>query len=76
MWTLPFTTAPAVVESLARNVQHVVFLSAPFRTPHPFFHQPNPMATLYANFEQLLTDSGFVSSIIRPGMFASNALNW
>ena len=76
VWTLPFTTAPAVVECLARSVRHVVLLSAPFRTPHPFFKQPNPMATLYADFEQLLTDSGLVSSIIRPGMFASNALNW
>ena len=70
------TAAPAVVESLASSVHHVVFLPAPFRTPHPFFQQPNPMATVYAGLEQLLADSGLVSSIIRPGGFASNALSW
>jgi uncharacterized protein YbjT (DUF2867 family) len=76
VWTLPFAAAPAAVERLARHAQHVVFLSAPHRTPHPFFQQPNPMAQLHADIEQLLENASFVSTIIRPGMFASNALNW
>src|SRR5207249_1540194 len=36
VWTVPPTTAPAVVERLAARARHVVFLSAPHRTPHPF----------------------------------------
>ena len=76
VWTLPFATAPAVVERLARHTRRVVFLSAPHRTPHPFFQQPNPMAKLYADIEQLIADAELTSTIIRPGVFASNALHW
>jgi len=76
VWTAPFNTAPAVVGRLATRTRRVVFLSAPFRTPHPFFQQPNPMARLYADIEQLITDSSLESTFIRPGMFASNALFW
>ena len=76
VWTLPFDTAPAVIERIARYTPRVVFLSAPHRTPHPFFQQPNPMATLHAALEQLITDAGLRSTVVRPGMFASNALHW
>ena len=76
VWTLPFATAPAVVERIARHARRVVFLSAPHRTPHPFFQQPNPMAKLHADIERLLADAGMASTVIRPGMFASNALHW
>ena len=76
VWTAPPATAPAVVEQLAAHVQRVVFLSAPHRTPHPFFRQPNPMAELFAEIERLVAASGLESTIIRPGMFASNALFW
>jgi uncharacterized protein YbjT (DUF2867 family) len=76
VWTAPPTTAPAVVERLATHAQRVVFLSAPHQTPHPFFQQPNPMATLYAEIERLIADAGLESTIIRPGIFASNALFW
>src|SRR5436190_24089595 len=40
VWTAPAATAPAVVERLATHARRVVFLSAPHRTPHPFFQQP------------------------------------
>jgi len=76
VWTAPPTTAPAVVERLAANARRVVFLSAPHRTPHPFFQQPNPMAVLYAEIERLIAAAGLGSTVIRPGMFASNALLW
>jgi uncharacterized protein YbjT (DUF2867 family) len=76
VWTLPFATAPAVIERIARHAGRVVFLSAPHRTPHPFFQQPNPMAKLHADIEQLIADAGMLSTVIRPGMFASNTLNW
>jgi uncharacterized protein YbjT (DUF2867 family) len=76
VWTAPPTTAPAVVERLATFARRVVFLSAPHRTPHPFFQQPNPMAVLYAEIERLIAAAELESTIIRPGMFASNALLW
>ena len=76
VWTAPPTTAPAVVERLAANARRVVFLSAPHRTPHPFFQQPNPMAVLYAEIERLIAAAGLGSTVIRPGMFASNARFW
>src|SRR5689334_10758591 len=76
VWTAPPPTAPAVVERLATYVRRVVFLSAPYKTPHPFFQQPNPMAVLYADIERLIATTGLESTIIRPGMFASNASFW
>jgi uncharacterized protein YbjT (DUF2867 family) len=76
VWTAPPATASTVVERLAMYTRRVVFLSAPYQTPHPFFHQPNPMAVLYADIERLIAASGLESTIIRPGMFASNALFW
>jgi len=76
VWTAPPHTVGAVVERLASHGPRVVFLSAPFRTPHPFFQQPKPMATLYAQIEDLVASSGIEMTVIRPGMFASNALSW
>jgi uncharacterized protein YbjT (DUF2867 family) len=58
------------------HCRRVVFLSAPHRTPHPFFQQPNPMAALYADIERLIAAAGLDATILRPGMFASNALHW
>jgi uncharacterized protein YbjT (DUF2867 family) len=76
VWTAPPATAAAVVERLAAHTRRVVFLSAPHQTPHPFFQQPNPMAVLYAEIERLLAATGLETTIIRPGMLASNALLW
>ncbi|WP_244178902.1 NAD(P)H-binding protein [Streptomyces rubellomurinus] len=76
VWTAPPRTAAAVVERLAAHVRRVVFLSSPHRTPHPFFQQPNPAAALHADIERLIAATGLESTIIRPGMFASNALAW
>jgi uncharacterized protein YbjT (DUF2867 family) len=76
VWTAPPATAPAVIDRLATHAGRVVFLSSPHRTPHPFFQQPNPMAALHAEIERLIAASGVASTIIRPGMFASNVVNW
>jgi uncharacterized protein YbjT (DUF2867 family) len=76
VWTVPITTAQAAIERLAAHAQRVVLLSAPHNTPHPFFQQPNPMAGMYAEIERLIAASTLESTIIRPGMFASNALPW
>ena len=76
VWTAPPTTVPAVVDRLAAHARRVVFLSSPHRTPHPFFQQPNPVATLHADIERYLAAAGPETTIIRPGMLASNALFW
>jgi uncharacterized protein YbjT (DUF2867 family) len=76
VWTAPPATAPAVVERLATSVRRIVFLSSPHQTPHPFFQQPNPMAVMHAEIERLIAGTGLESTIIRPGMIASNVLFW
>src|SRR4030095_6225279 len=38
--------------------------------------QPNPLAILHADIERLIAAAGLAPTIIRPGMFASNALLW
>jgi uncharacterized protein YbjT (DUF2867 family) len=76
VWAAPPATAPAVVGRLAACARRVVFLSSPHQTAHPFFQQPNPMAVLHADIERLIAAAGLESTIIRPGMFASNALFW
>jgi uncharacterized protein YbjT (DUF2867 family) len=80
VWTAPSTTAPAVVARLAKHSsarpRRVVYLSAPHRTPHPFFQQPNPMRALHVELERLLASAALEVTVIRPGMFASNALHW
>ncbi len=76
VWTAPPATVPAVIDRLARHTRRVVFLSSPHRTPHPFFQQPNPMAVLHGEIERVIAAAGLASTVIRPGMFASNALHW
>jgi uncharacterized protein YbjT (DUF2867 family) len=76
VWTAPPAAAPAVIKRLATQANRVVFLSSPHQTPHPFFQQPNPMAALHAGIERLIADAGLESTIIRPGMFASNSVAW
>jgi uncharacterized protein YbjT (DUF2867 family) len=76
LWTAPLATAEAVVERLASDARRVVLLSSPHQTPHPFFQQPNPMARLHAEVERLIAAAGLDSTVIRPGMFASNAQFW
>jgi len=76
VWTAPPATAPAVVDRIASHAPRVVLLSSPHQTPHPFFQQPNPMAALHAGIERLIANAGIASTIIRPGMFASNTRFW
>lgn len=76
VWTAAPATAPAVIARLAEHVPRVVLLSSPHQTPHPFFQQPNPMAAQHAELERLLAASRVPSTILRPGMFASNTKLW
>jgi uncharacterized protein YbjT (DUF2867 family) len=76
LWTAPPGTAPTIVARLASHTRRVVFLSSPHNTPHPFFQQPNPLARFHADVERLIAVAGLESTIIRPGVFASNAQLW
>ena len=76
VWTAAPATAPAVIERIASHAQHIVLLSSPHQTAHPFFQQPNPLADFYADLERMISETGIASTIIRPGMFASNTQFW
>src|ERR1700742_4400145 len=74
VWTVPATAADAAVRRIARHARRVVLLTAPHKTPHPLFQQPNPLRELYAEVERLIERSGLEWTFLRPGMFAANAL--
>jgi len=79
LWTAAPTTAREVIARIAahaRRRRRVVYLSAPFRTPHPFFQQPNVMRDLHEELERALAEAELATTILRPGMFASNVLHW
>ena len=80
VWTAAAATAPAVVARLAAHSstqpRRVVYLSSPHQTPHPFFQQPNALRGLHAEIERLLAATKLEIVVLRPGMFASNALHW
>ena len=56
----------------------MVYLSAPLKTPHPFFQAslPNPSSALHEHVERIIETSGVEWTFLRPGMLASNALGW
>ena len=80
VWTAAIDTAAAVVARLGAHrsaePRRVVYLSSPHQTPHPFFQQPNPLRGLHAEMERLLSVAAVDLAVLRPGMFASNALHW
>ncbi len=76
VWTAPAATAPAVVARMAARARRIVLLTSPHRTPHPFFQQPNALRALHEQLDDLVASSGAAWTILRPGMFASNALFW
>jgi uncharacterized protein YbjT (DUF2867 family) len=76
VWTAPPATAAPVMERIARQARRIVFLSAPFKTPHPFFQQSNPIRAVSEQIERLIETSGLQWTFLRPGMIAANALWW
>lgn len=76
VWLAPVAAAASALAQIAKCARRIVFLSSPHRTPHPFFQQPNPMATLHAEIERLIQTSGLQWIFLRPGAFAINARNW
>ena len=76
IWTAPPSAVAPVLQRIAKHAQRIVFLSAPLKTPHPFFQQPNPLRAMFEQIEQLIETSGLQWTFLRPGMFAANALRW
>ena len=80
VWTAPIATASDVIARLATSTpgesRRIVHLSSPHQTPHPFFQQPNALRAVHAELERLLAAATRDLVILRPGMFASNALFW
>ena len=76
VWTAPLATAPAVIERLATPRGASSF--SPRRTERRIRSSSNriPWLILHADIERLIAAAGLASTIIRPGMFASNALHW
>ena len=56
-----------------KHARRIVYLTAPLKTPHPFFQQPNSSRTIAERVERLIEQSGLEWTFIRAGMFAGNA---
>jgi uncharacterized protein YbjT (DUF2867 family) len=73
VWTAPAAAVAPALERIAKYARRMVFLSAPLKTPHPFFQQPNPSRALAEHVERTIEASGLEWTHLRPGMFALNA---
>jgi len=76
VWIGPLAPAAAAIERLTANAARIVFLTAPHRTPHPFFQQPNAMAAVHAGVEELIQRSDREWTFLRPHVFALNCVHW
>jgi uncharacterized protein YbjT (DUF2867 family) len=73
VWVAPPSAAVDALERIAKHVRRIVFLTAPLKTPHPFFQQPNPSRDAAERIERLIETSGLEWTFLRAGMFAGNA---
>ena len=76
VWTAPAAAVAPALERIAKHARRIVFLSAPIKTAHPLFQQPNPLRAMVEQIERLIETSGRQWTFLRPGMFAANALSW
>jgi uncharacterized protein YbjT (DUF2867 family) len=76
VWTAPLAAFGPALERIVKHVRRIVFLSAPLKTPHPFFQQPNPSRMQTEQIERMIETSGLDWTFLRPGMLASNSRNW
>ena len=73
VWVAPPDAAEDALARIAKHARRIVFLTAPLKTPHPFFQQPNPARDLAERVERLIETSGMAWTFVRAGMFAGNA---
>jgi len=76
VWTAPPSAVVPALERIAKRTRRIVFLSAPIKTQHPLFQQPNPLRVMFEQIERLIETSRAQRTFLRPGMFAANALSW
>lgn len=78
VWTAPPAAVGAALDRITKHARRIVYISAPLKTPHPFFQAslPNPMSVLHESIERIIQQSGVEWTFLRPGMLASNALGW
>jgi uncharacterized protein YbjT (DUF2867 family) len=76
VWVSPLDAAADTIGRMAPRVGRIVFLSAPIRTAHPFFQQPNPLRSVVAGVEELIEASEVPWTFLRPGPFALNCRDW
>jgi uncharacterized protein YbjT (DUF2867 family) len=73
VWTAPITAVEAAIGRIAKRARRIVFLTAPLKSPHPFFQQPNPGRALAETVERTIEASGLAWTYLRAGMFALDA---
>src|SRR5437667_6464761 len=71
VWTAPAAAVAPASQRIAKHAKRIVFLSAPLKTPHPLFQQPNPLRVVVEQIERLIENSGIQWTLLRPGMFAA-----
>jgi uncharacterized protein YbjT (DUF2867 family) len=76
VWTAPLAAFAPALERIAKYARRIVFLSAPLKTPHPFFQQPNPSRIQTEQIEKMIETSKLDWTFLRPGMLASNSPQW
>jgi uncharacterized protein YbjT (DUF2867 family) len=76
VWTAPGAAVAPALERITKHARRIVYLSAPLKTTHPLFQQPNPLRAMFEQIERLIETSGLQWTFLRPGMFAANALSW
>lgn len=76
VWAAPAAACAAVLERIVKQARRIVLLSAPIKTAHPFFQQPNLLRTMFQEIERLIEASGVQWTFLRSGMFSANALRW
>ncbi|HET8964829.1 MAG TPA: NAD(P)H-binding protein [Candidatus Acidoferrum sp.] len=76
VWTAPHSAVAPALQRITRRARRIVYLSAPLKTPHPLFQQPNLLRPMFEQIERTIETSGLRWTFLRPGMFAPNALLW
>jgi len=76
VWTAPAAAVAPGLERITKHARRIVYLSAPLKTAHPLFQQPNALRAMFEQIERSIETSGVQWTFLRPGMFAANALSW
>src|SRR6266705_2588610 len=58
VWTAPATAVAPALERITKHARRIVFLSAPIKTAHPLFQQPNSLRAMFEQIERLIETSG------------------